>query len=251
MKKILIASFDMEVGGVERSLVSMLNNFDYHRHRLDLMLYSHTGDFMNLLHHEANLLTESAAYKPFRMPIKQVLTSKYVPIGFARLLAKYKANRGLSSEVGYRQMQWMWSYALPFLPKLKKKYDVAISYLWPHYFVAEKVAATTKIAWIHTDFSTVDIDTEKDLSIWNRYDYVVAVSDECRSAFIKKFPLLRDKTIVIENITSPDIVCSLALEKMDHTMFHDKRFKLITVARLSHAKGIDRAIKSLALLRDR
>ena len=28
MRKVLIASFDMEVGGVERSLISMLNNFD-------------------------------------------------------------------------------------------------------------------------------------------------------------------------------------------------------------------------------
>ena len=29
MKKILIGSYDLEVGGVERSLISMLNNFDY------------------------------------------------------------------------------------------------------------------------------------------------------------------------------------------------------------------------------
>ena len=29
MKDVLISSFDMEVGGVERSLISMLNNFDY------------------------------------------------------------------------------------------------------------------------------------------------------------------------------------------------------------------------------
>lgn len=48
-KKILIASFDMEVGGVERSLISMLNNFDYENYEVDLMLYRHQGDFMNLL----------------------------------------------------------------------------------------------------------------------------------------------------------------------------------------------------------
>ena len=29
MRKVLISSFDMEVGGVERSLIGMLNNFDY------------------------------------------------------------------------------------------------------------------------------------------------------------------------------------------------------------------------------
>ena len=49
MRKILISSFDMEVGGVERSLISMLNNFDYNNNEVDLMLYSHTGDFMSML----------------------------------------------------------------------------------------------------------------------------------------------------------------------------------------------------------
>jgi hypothetical protein len=29
MKKILISSFDLEIGGVERSLINMLNSFDY------------------------------------------------------------------------------------------------------------------------------------------------------------------------------------------------------------------------------
>ena len=38
MKKVLVASFDMEVGGVERSLISMLHNFDY-KYDVDLMSY--------------------------------------------------------------------------------------------------------------------------------------------------------------------------------------------------------------------
>ena len=49
MKKVLISSFDMEVGGVERSLISMLENFDYENNEVDLNLYSHTGDFFPLL----------------------------------------------------------------------------------------------------------------------------------------------------------------------------------------------------------
>ena len=41
MKKVLISSFDMEIGGVERSLISMLENFDYYNNCVDLMLYKH------------------------------------------------------------------------------------------------------------------------------------------------------------------------------------------------------------------
>jgi len=251
MKKVLIASFDMEVGGVERSLISMLNNFDYQHYRIDLMLYSHTGDFMNLLPNQSNLLEESAAYKTFRMSIGQILKSGKISLGLVRLMAKYKANLSTSSEKGYKQMQYMWKYSLPFLPKHKKKYDLAISYLWPHYFVAEKVEAKTKIAWIHTDFSTVDTDEKVDIQMWNKFNYIVAVSEECKNAFIQKYPSLEKKVIVIENITSPDFVSALANEKIENPLLNDQRFKIITVARLSYAKGIDNAVKALKLLKDR
>lgn len=251
MKNLLIASFDMEIGGVERSLISMLNNFDNTSYAIELMLYSHTGELMDLLPEKLNLLEELKAYKTFRMSIGQTLKSGKVPIGFARLAAKYKASAATSSENGYKQMQYMWRYSLPFLPKLEKKYDVAISYLWPHYFVAEKVEAETKIAWIHTDFSTVETDIEMDLKMWKKFNYIVAVSDDCKNEFIKKYPILEKKVKVVENITSPDFVIALSNEEVENSMLNDPQFKVITVARLSHAKGIDNAVKALKLLKDR
>ncbi|MBK0292117.1 MULTISPECIES: glycosyltransferase [Priestia] len=251
MKKVLIASFDMEVGGVERSLISMLNNFDYQHYHIDLMLYSHTGDFMNLLPNGPRLLEESSVYKTFRMSIGETLKSGKIPLALVRLMAKYKANLSRSSENGYKQMQYMWKYSLPFLPKHTEQYELAISYLWPHYFVAEKVEAKTKIAWIHTDFSTVDTDEKVDIQMWNKFDYIVAVSEECKNAFIQKYSGLEKKVTVMENITSPDFVRALANEQVENPMLNDQRFKIITVARLSHAKGIDNAVKALKLLKDK
>ncbi|UTR10578.1 glycosyltransferase [Evansella sp. LMS18] len=251
MKKVLISSFDMEVGGVERSLISMLSNFDYTSYDVNLMLYSHTGEFMDQIPGKSNLLHESPVYKTFRLSIKDVLKSGRLPLGAVRLYAKYKANKGVSLENGYKQMQYMWKYSLPFLPAHKGKYDAAISYLWPHYFVAEKVEADVKIAWIHTDYSTVETDIETDLEMWNKFHYIIAVSDQCRKAFIQKYPTLQEKVIVIENITSPDLVRTLAEENTENEISQDKRFALVTVARLSHAKGIDNAVKALKLLHDR
>lgn len=251
MKKLLIASFDMEVGGVERSLVSLLNNFDYKSHQVDLMLYSHTGDFMSLIPKYPNLLDEMKTYKTFRMSIAQIIKSGNILLGLARLRAKYYSVKTTSGEAGYRQMQYMWKYSLPFLPKLEKKYDIAISYLWPHYFVAEKVQATKKIAWIHTDFSVVDTDRKLDIQVWQKFDHIIAVSKECRNAFIEKYPTLAKNVLVMENITSPDLVRSLAAEKVNNPMLQDSRFKLISVARFSHAKGIDNAVKALKIVKDR
>lgn len=251
MKSVLISSFDMEVGGVERSLISMLNNFDYENFKVDLMLYSHTGEFMNLLPKSPKLLNEVKAYKTFRMSIGQILKRGNLPIGIMRLFSKYKARLDRTSENGYKQMQYMWKYTLPFLPKSKKTYDVAISYLWPHYFIAEKVSAKTKIAWIHTDFSIVNTDKKMDIEMWQKFDYIVAVSNECRNSFIKKYPTLKRKVRVMENITSPDVVTVLSEEKVENPMETDKRFKIVTVARFSHAKGIDNAVRALKILNDK
>ena len=255
MRKILISSFDMEVGGVERSLISMLNNFDYENNEVDLMLYRHTGDFMNLLTDKVNLLEENKSYSTFRKGIGQTIKEGNVFLGVSRLLAKLigelskKDNKNNAESVV--QMQLMWKYALPFLPKLDKEYDVAISYLWPHYFVAEKVKAQTKIAWIHTDYSTIETDIKMDLKMWDKFDYIMAVSEECKNAFLKKYPSLHNKVKVMENITSPEFIRRMSEEKVEDYISKDNSFKLLSVARLSHAKGIDNAVRALRILHGR
>ena len=255
MRNILIASFDMEVGGVERSLISLLENFDYFNNKVDLMLYRHSGDFMNLLADKHELLSEVKEYATYRKSIKEILKDKLYMLAITRILANLNSRiigkiKNID-EIGYIQMQRMWKYALPLLPKLNKEYDVAISYLWPHYFVSEKVQAKRKIAWVHTDYSTIETDIDMDLKMWNKFDYIMAVSEECKNAFLKKYPILKDKVKVMENITSPDFIREMASENIEENIKNDNSFKLVSVARLSHAKGIDNAVKALKILHDR
>ena len=255
MKNVLISTFDMEIGGVERSLINMLSEFDYKNNNVDLMLYSHSGDFLSLLPKGFNLLPEINEYKTFRQGIGQVFKNRFYGIGCGRVLAKVISSINgkikKSSEIGYYQMQFMWKYSMKHLPKLEKKYDVAISYLWPHYFVAEKVSAKKKIAWIHTDFSTIETDIKEDLRIWNKFDNIVAVSEECKNSFLNKYPSLNNKVSVIENITSPEFINKMSQENVEKEIADNKSFKLISVARLSHAKGIDNAVRALKILKDR
>ncbi|MGG0237736.1 glycosyltransferase [Bacillus rhizoplanae] len=255
MKNVLIASFDMEVGGVERSLISMLENFDHKNYAVDLMLYKHQGDFMDLVINKVNLLDEIPQYTTFRKSISETFKDKQYRIGVARILSKITADFTgrikRMAEPGYYQMQLMWKCALPFLPKVDKEYDVAISYLWPHYFIADKIRAKKKIAWIHTDYSTIEPDKSMDLKMWNKFDYIVAVSEACKNSFLKKYSKLENKVVVIENITSPEFIKKMANIEVDNPMVDDNRFKIVTVARLSHAKGIDNAVRALKILKDK
>ncbi|WP_416150480.1 glycosyltransferase [Salipaludibacillus sp. HK11] len=252
MKNILISSFDMEVGGVERSLVNLLENFNYYQNDLDLFLYKHSGDFLSYIPKQVCLLPEVPEYTTFRKSINEIIKERYFRISRTRIKSKInaeiKGKLGKISEPGYLQMQLMWKYSLPYLPRMHKVYDVAISYLWPHYFVAEKVKANVKVAWIHTDFSSVETDERLDLYMWNKFNHIIAVSEECKNAFTKKYPSLLGKVTVMENIQSPSFIRSQAKETSDLSMANDSRFKIITVARLSHAKGIDLACEAMKVL---
>ena len=165
MKKILISSCDLEVGGVERSLISLLEHFNYQDYGVDLILYNHRGDFFPYLTGKVNLLSEDSKLASIRKPITTVFKEGHTLLGISRVCAKVKAMMEPKGQESVVQMQDMWKYALPFLPRRNEDYDVAISYLWPHDYVAYKVKAKKKIAWIHTDYTKIKTDIKRDLNI--------------------------------------------------------------------------------------
>ena len=250
-KKILIASYDLEIGGVERSLISMLNNFDYERYDVELLLYNHSGEFMPLILKDVKLLPENTKYKSIRLGIGTLIKAGEYNLAFQRLRAKYgyEYRKDKSLDDTY-QMQLMWKYCNPYFPKVEEEYDVAISYLWPHNFVAEKVRAKKKIAWIHTDYSVIKPNRIMDLKDWSKFDSIVGVSEKCVETFLKLYPSLKEKCIVVENITSPEFIRKMSEEQVSEEFEKDK-FNLLTVARFSHAKGIDQGVEAIKLLRDR
>ena len=255
-KRILITSFDMEIGGVERSLIGLLNTIDYSKYDIDLMLFKHEGGFFSLLPKEPNLLEELQQYTTFRKSIKQILQEGHFSIGFTRMIGKVMGvmhGRFVNSkEPGYFVIQYGWRISLPFLPKLREEYDVAISFLWPHYFIGDKVRAKRKIGWIHTDYSNIQLNKEMECKMWREMDDIVAVSESCRDTFLNSLPYINKEVKVIENIISPEFVCEQSNEGdiTQEISINRERIKLITVARLSHAKGIDDAIYALRQLLD-
>lgn len=70
MKKILIASHCMELGGAERSLLGILNAMDYHKYEVDLFLYRHTGELLKYIPKEVNLLPEDKQMSMLAIPFQ-------------------------------------------------------------------------------------------------------------------------------------------------------------------------------------
>lgn len=255
-KKVLIVSFDLAIGGVERSLIGLLNSIDYQKYDVDLMLFKHEGEFFPLLPIGPNLLPEDSAYSTFRKSISQTVHDGHYTIAISRIIAKYlstiKGKMKQVDEPGYLTIQYGWELSRPFLPKLQKEYDVAIGFLWPHHFIGEKVKAKKKVGWIHTDYSNIYVDKKAESKMWGNLDQIVAVSEDCSKTFLKIFPDFKAKTMVIENILSPEFVKQQAeaqiADEIDRT---NGKTIIVSVGRLSHAKGFDNALRACKQIVDR
>ncbi len=255
-KNILISVYNMEIGGIERSLINMLESFDYQRYNVDLLIFHHVGEFMNLIPKSVNILPQVREYTVFRKPVVLCLKEGQYSLAFIRVLSKYIAeikskSRNMEEGAGYIQMQLTQKYSSFFLPKLEIEYDVAISYAWPHDIISNKVNAKKKIAWVHTDYSKLEIDNNLDLKVWNKFDRIASVSDACREAFLTTYPSLKEKVMVVENITSPNFIKKMAEEELPLTKEISQNFNLVSVGRLSYVKGFDLAIEALKLLHDK
>ena len=138
-------------------------------------------------------------------------------------------------------LEYSHKYTVPYMPKIQKQkvYDMAISFLTPHYFVEQKVRAKKKIAWIHTDYSKVQINVESELKMWKKYDKIVSISDAVTESFLKVFPDLKDKIVVIENILPEQLI----YKQMDEFDVSEEMFsegvKLLSIGRYCYAKNFD------------
>lgn len=242
-KKIFIFSHAMEIGGAERALLGLLNSVDYSKYDIDLFLLRHSGELLDLIPNEVNLLPEIPQYRAVMLPMVSALKDGQINVVLGRLVGKIKAkNYSIKhpAQSSVVVIDYSHKYVIDFLPKINdKNYDCAISFLTPHYIVSKKVNADKKIAWIHTDYSTVSVDIESELKMWSQYDYIASISNDVTNAFLVKFPSLEDKIVLIENILSEDFIEKQSnLFDVSGEMQSDS-IKLLSVGRFCEQKNFD------------
>jgi len=243
VKKILIISHAMEIGGAERALIGLLNSFDQSKYDIDLFLARHEGEFMKYIPSDINLLPTNQA-KYLAVPMINLLKEKQYKMLYGRLKAKYLTKRTVSklklkpdNQIG---LIYSHLYTFKYINKIcpEVNYDLAISFLTPHYICLNKCNAKKKIAWIHTDYSTIDIDIMTELKMWEKFDYIASISDECTQTFLSKFPILKNKIVKIENIITKKMIENKANDFILNEYDNDC-IKLLSIGRFSNAKNFD------------
>lgn len=244
MKHILIFSHALELGGAERALVGLLHALDYSRVQVDLFLMRHEGELMDQIPAQVHLLPEKPQYASLAVPLKTVLKKGQLGVALGRLRGKLAAKRR-ERELGIVSgsvisLEYSHKYTRAFMPPVgRREYDLAVSFLTPHYFVAEKVQAKKKIAWIHTDYTTISLDRASELTMWSKYDHIASISDTVGECFCQTFPELRDRLVKIENILPAGLIRTAAALDPPADMPDDGSVRLLSIGRYCTAKNFD------------
>lgn len=245
VKKILIFSHAMEIGGAERALLGLLETIDTTQYEVDLFLMRHQGELMKYIPSNVRLLPENPKYACLAIPFADVLKRGQFGIAVGRFVGKYKAARRVKAlhlpAENDVALEYSHKYLLAHVPMVSEtKYDLAVSFLTPHYFVAEKVKADKKIAWIHTDYSVVAVDRASQLKMWDAFDVIASISDRVTDSFLKVFPELEKKIQLIPNIMPMRYMRSMASAvSAEREMPPDGSIKLLSIGRFCAAKNFD------------
>lgn len=243
MRKILFVSKSMTVGGVEKSLVSLLNSLNSKDYEIDLLLFENKGDFLKLIPSWVNVMTlteyndikQDVNEPPMKAIKNQVKTRRYctslfllIAYIFTKLLHNYK---------------YYYKAVFKKVKKINKEYDIAISYTsiinYISWFVCFHVKAKKKIGWIHFDIDKLNVDKKMLLYLHNKMDKIFVVSQEALNSFSKTFPQLEDKCELRYNIVDTRTILEMSEEKVND-IFVDKDEKIImTLGRLTSEKGQD------------
>ena len=237
MKKVIIVNNNLNTGGIQISLINLIKEITS-IYDITLLLFYADEKKLESLPKNIKVITVKSPFKYFGLSLEETKTSIGTLIGktFWGVITKV-----FGRSVAIRLMSC-------FQPRLEG-YDCAISYLHEgpqksfyggcNEFVLRKITATKKIAWIHCDFGLCGANNKQSKKIYKRFDTIVACSNGTKEAFLRCMPELKDKCAVVRNCNDYEYIRTKAELAIQYS---SEYFNVITVARLSSEKGIDRML---------
>ncbi|MBF7097333.1 glycosyltransferase [Alkalibacter mobilis] len=239
-KKILIVNNNLDLGGVQRSLINLLKavESDYD---ITLFLFSNTGEYKD------------------RIPKKIKVIEAKAPLNLLGISQQESKSKGLTM---YLLRALLSVYAKVFNNHLPigflvsthpslKSYDFAVSFLHNmeghmlyggcNDFVLRRVKAKNKVTFLHCDFSRCGANTKYTRKMMNSFNKIAAVSEGCKESFLEAMPSLKNRTKCVYNCHDFE---EYRTKSEESPFIYDENYvNVLTVARLDAGKGILRGIK--------
>lgn len=148
------------------------------------------------------------------MPIYKQLCSFHFRNLAARVKTAVCLHRNTANGHPLHDTQAYWKGCRKACGKLAQKYDAAVA--WgqgtPTHFVAEKVKAEKKFAWVNADYEAVGHNKKFDEDIYEIYDNIICVSDGLKTIMRQVFPNQAEKMRVVYDIQNAALIQKMAEE---------------------------------------
>ncbi len=220
-KKIVFYAHSLEIGGIEKALISLLKNIDYKKYEVTLILENRIGILLKEL--------------PKQIIIKEYKISNIKFIIFRKI---------------YNRIKLIYSIIINH-----NKYDFSccyVPYSIPGSILMRYFSKKSSI-WIHTDYYSLYKENINHFKAFfnnrniNKYNKIFIISNEAKDNFINIYPNLLNKVIVCGNLIEYESIKDLAKEKVKESK--NDKIVFINVSRHDEeSKKLTRLIKAVCNL---
>ena len=222
-KELLFSINDLRVGGIETAIINLLNNIDYKKYNVTLVMEEKTGVLLKNVNKNVKVQELKVSNN------KNVIIRK--GINFIRKLN--------FSILNYHNFDFSCCYATYSLSANK----IALT------------ASKNNSIYVHSNYRYIYKDKTEFKNFFNcrnisSFRRIIFVANEAEKDFIKIYPELKNKCLVLNNFIDPDKILKLSTEKISE--IHPKNKKLfVFIGRLDDSsKKVSRAINLLKSLSD-
>lgn len=238
-KRVLFLIDSLTCGGAEKSLISLLPLLDYSQVDVDLLMFKRGGVFEKYVPQQVRVIS----HRLYGSGFVDRLSQRLHQMCFSWNLRFGKKRHG--AETHWRAMH---QAVMP----LEGQYDVAIAYQqgMPTFFLATKVNAVKKVAWINADVLAAGYDMDYCKQFYDKMDAVVAVSQKLFDLLSVRASWMQDKLHCVYDIINPEVVRTLAQEQVTDMNPVGAALSIVTVGRLTKPKNHLLALDAAHILKD-
>ena len=214
-KDLLFADKSMITGGIEKAQLNLLNNIDYKKYNVTVILEEKTGELLNKINNNVKVI-ELKVSNNNNVIIRKLINT------YRKLIFK------------------IFNY---------HNYDFSCCYTTYSYSSNKiaKIASQNNSFYVHSDYSNVYKDENDFRNFFDsrkvdEYKNIIFVSNESKKSFIKYYPELEEKTLVLNNFIDIEEIKEKSKEKIEKSKNNKTLF--VFVGRLDDtSKKLKRAIK--------
>ena len=221
-KDLLFASYSMDLGGIEKALLTLVNRIDYNKYNVTVILEKKEGLFLDKINKEVNV-------KELKVSNNKNIIIRKIMNSIRKLCFKI---------INYHNYDFSCCYA---------------TYSYSSSKIALMSSNNTAI-FVHADYTVIYNENEfyhffNSRNIEN-YKNIIFVSNENREKFIKKYKSLTNKCKVFNNFVDIEEIKEMSKKKISEEHPKNKQL-LVYIGRLDeHQKRLTRQIELVRKIKE-